>query len=99
MDVPESNGIGEWVRYLLSGVIGGALMLVGIMRAWSGISRRSEDALSLARTSHDRHNHTDGRVNDLERREAAAQARMESLVETADRVERKLDRLTERLGG
>lgn len=99
MDAPESSGIGEWVRYFISGIVGGALMLVGIMRAWGTIARKSEDALALGKSSHDRHNANDGRVNALERNAAAAEERLDALVKTADRMERKLDRLTERLGG
>lgn len=99
MAADADSGLAEWVRYLISGIIGGAIMLIGIMRAWGVIARKAEDALALGKSSHDKHATNDLRLNALERYQTGAQAEYKNLVDTADRLEGKVDRLLERLGG
>lgn len=100
MDAPEpSGGLGEWFRYLVSGVIGGGIMLVGIMRAWGKIERVAIDAGRLAEANAAMRDRDDLRIQALERSQATAEARYTALLKGHERIEDKLDRLAERLGG
>lgn len=99
MDAPETNSIGEWVRYLVSGVIGGAIMLVGIMRAWGKVERVAIAAGNLAEANAAMRDRDDLRIQALERSQSAAEERYTALLKGHERIEAKLDRLTDRLGG
>ena len=69
----------EWVRYIASGIAGGVIMLVGVVRRWTRTERNSEEALAKTET-HDK------RIGDLEKAHGETSVRIEYMTKAIDEV-------------
>lgn len=79
MSEPTSSDWPEWVRYIASGVAGGVIMLVGVVRRWTRTERNSEEALAKALLH-------DGRISSLENDRTETKVRLEYITRAIDDI-------------
>lgn len=99
MATPESSGIEKWAQWAISAILGAFGAVLTLARAWGKVERTAIAAGQLSEANAAMRDRDDLRIQALERNEAAVEARFTALLRGHERIESKLDRLTERLGG